>query len=137
MRRPAGALDPSAAARPLVVLAACLLCLATFLQASCVRGETEAQRRARLEVEKMSPGPVARIKVTQAGAIHLNGSPASLEQVKEEFARLKAADGTVWYYRENPQNPPHEQALNVALAATEVGLPIHVFKTEAELNQPQ
>lgn len=136
MRRPAGVLDPSAA-RLLVVLAACLLCPATLLQAGCARGETEAQRRARLEVEGTSPGPVARVKVTQAGAIQLNGSPASLEQLREEFARLKAADGTVWFYRENPQGEPHEQVFKVVQAAMDEELPIRVFETEAELNQPQ
>ena len=136
MRRPPGVVDPSAA-RTAVVLAACLLCAAVFLPAGCGRGETEAQRRARLEMEGRGPGPVARVKVSRAGAIELNGQPASFEQVKEEFARHRAAGGAVWFYREDWQGEPHEQALRVVLAATEEGLGVRKIETEEELNQPQ
>ena len=50
------------------------------------------------------------MKVSRAGVIYLNGKQATMEQLKTEFARLKNANGAVWYYRENPTGQPPLQS---------------------------
>ncbi|MCA1617640.1 MAG: hypothetical protein LC729_04620 [Acidobacteria bacterium] len=78
-----------------------------------------------------------RIKVTQVGVIHLNEKVVTLDELKEEFVRLKADNGAVLYYRENPQGEPPEQVTNVMKAVIDAKLPIKLCQTEEELNQPQ
>jgi len=77
---------------------------------------------------------VDRVKVTQAGMIYVNGKTTSIDDLRKEFAQLKAENGSVWYYRENPQGEPPEQAMNVMQAVVDNKLPIRMCKSEAELN---
>jgi hypothetical protein len=46
--------------------------------------------------------PIARVKVTQAGTIILDGRMVSLDALDKPFTELAAAHGKVFYYRENP-----------------------------------
>jgi hypothetical protein len=80
---------------------------------------------------------VSRIKVASDGRIFLNGVPATLEEVKNNFAQLKGNKGTVRYYRENPQDDPPAQALNVLHAIADARLPIRLCISEEELNGTQ
>ncbi len=78
-----------------------------------------------------------RVKVTQTGVIYLDDKVVALDELKQEFARLKADNGAVLYYRENPQGKMSEQATNVMNAVIAAKLPIKLCETEVELNQPQ
>jgi biopolymer transport protein ExbD len=67
---------------------------------------------------------VAQVKVTADGKVFLNGAETTLENLQAEFARLSAADGSVIYYRENPEGEPHPIAEQVIQAVIEAQLPI-------------
>jgi biopolymer transport protein ExbD len=67
---------------------------------------------------------IARVKVDRAGTIFLNGRPVSLEELREEFSRLKGAHGAVWYTRDDPAGEPPPQALKVIDAIIEARLPV-------------
>ena len=90
---------------------------------------------ARKSVERYQSSAIDRIKVTQAGIMYLNSKQVSLEELKKALVELKAKNGSVWYYRENPQGEPPEQAMDVIKAIVEVKLPVRMCATEAELNQ--
>ncbi len=73
---------------------------------------------------------IAKVKVDQAGTIYLNGKTVGLEELKEEFARLKQANGAVWYYRENPQGEPPAEAMEVIQAIVDAKLPVKMHEKE-------
>jgi len=52
--------------------------------------------------------PILRVKVTQAGAVLLNGRAVSLDELDQPLADAASAQGKVFYYRENPEGeaPP-------------------------------
>jgi biopolymer transport protein ExbD len=80
---------------------------------------------------------VTRIKVAQDGTIFLNGSKASLEDVKKNLEQLKANKGRVRYFRENPQGEAPPQAMTVMKAIADTGLPIKLCTSEEDLNGTQ
>src|SRR5215470_7341156 len=57
--------------------------------------------------------PVAKVAVSAFSAIALNGKRTTLAALDEEFKRLKAQSGVVWYHRENPASEPHPNATAV------------------------
>jgi hypothetical protein len=71
---------------------------------------------------------VAKVKVDRRGQIFLNGAPASLEELKKNFASLKEANGEVWYHRDNPEADPSPEseaaAKSVIMAVAAAKLPI-------------
>jgi hypothetical protein len=75
---------------------------------------------------------VAKVKVTQAGMIYLNGKTVTMAELKQEFTRLKQAHGVVWYYRENPQGEPPPQAMTVIEAIVEAKLPVKLVEKDFE-----
>ena len=60
---------------------------------------------------------VARVKVMADGTILLNEEPATLEQLKEAFAKLAENQGQVWYYREVPEG---DESASLPPAAHEI-----------------
>jgi biopolymer transport protein ExbD len=86
-------------------------------------------------VDRSESSAVDRIKVTQTGIVYLNGKQVSPEELKKAFAELKAKNGSVWYYRENPQGEPPGQTMEVMAAIVEAKLPVRMCPTEEELNK--
>ena len=80
---------------------------------------------------------VTRIKVAQDGTIFLNGTKASLEDVKTNLEQLKVNKGRVRYFRENPQGDPPTQAVYVTQAIANAGLPLKLCSSEEDLNGTQ
>jgi hypothetical protein len=80
---------------------------------------------------------VTRIKVAQDGTIFLNGSKASLEDVKKNLDQLKANKGRVRYFRENPQGEAPPPAVSVIKAIADAGVPIKLCTSEDDLNGTQ
>ena len=66
----------------------------------------------------------------RAGTIYLNGRVVTLEELKREFARLKSANGAVWYYRGKPQGEPPPQARAVIQAVIEAKLSVKLLETD-------
>jgi ABC-type sugar transport system substrate-binding protein len=73
---------------------------------------------------------IARVRVTQAGVVYLDGKEASMESLKKAFAELKAVNGAVYYYRENPQGEAPEQATAVMNALIEAKLPVRLMEKD-------
>jgi biopolymer transport protein ExbD len=68
----------------------------------------------------------ARVKVTPKGQIFLNDQPVTLYQLKRSFSELKQQEGTVLYYREDPEGEPPVEAMAVIQAVVEARLPIRL-----------
>jgi biopolymer transport protein ExbD len=68
--------------------------------------------------------PVMKVAVYADGRILADGHEVSLQQLREAFAQLSKAHGTVLYYREAPQSEPHPNAMAVVQAVVEARLPI-------------
>lgn len=71
-------------------------------------------------------GPVAQVRVSQAGRIELNGTEVTLEQLRAALMRLRDEDGRVWYYRERLAEPPPAVALEVIRIVVDAGLPVRL-----------
>ena len=67
---------------------------------------------------------IGKIAVFQSGVVHFNGKPVTIPQLKAELTRLKGLDGTVWYYREHPDQEPPAISTGVIEAVVENRLPI-------------
>ena len=80
---------------------------------------------------------VSRIKVAQDGKIFLNGTPATLDDIKKNFEQLKTNKGRVRYFRENPQGEAPTQAMEVMKAIVDAGLPVKLCTSEEDLNGTQ
>jgi hypothetical protein len=67
---------------------------------------------------------VAKVAVSADGRVELDGSVASLEELRAAFAELSRADGVVWYYREAADAEPHPLAMEVVQAIIDARLPV-------------
>lgn len=69
---------------------------------------------------------ILKIKISAEGEITVDGEPLPLDQVSAKLAELKKANGTVMYYRENPKDEPHPNAMKVMELVVENRLPIRL-----------
>ncbi len=67
---------------------------------------------------------VKRISVLASGKILLGGKEATTAEVKRALERVKAKQGSVWYYRESGKGEPPAQAIEVFKLIVENKLPI-------------
>lgn len=67
---------------------------------------------------------VAKVGAYRDGRLTLNGSAASIEQIRESFAGLSRNNGEVWYYRESADTEPHPNAMLVVEAIIGARLPV-------------
>lgn len=68
--------------------------------------------------------PVARIRVSRAGEIWCDDVRTSLGDLAPRLAELRAANGVVWYYREDVDAEPAPEAMAVVRMVVEQRLPI-------------
>jgi hypothetical protein len=75
------------------------------------------------------------VKVDSRGRVYLNGAPASLEDLRTEFARLARVAGAVFYSRENPETDPPPEVNSVIQsvinAITAERLPVALVRYES------
>jgi hypothetical protein len=68
---------------------------------------------------------VAKVAVSRAGVITLNGREATIDEVRDALAKLAASKGVVWYYREAAdEEEPHPNAMLVISAVVDARLPV-------------
>jgi hypothetical protein len=67
---------------------------------------------------------VARIRVSGAGEIWCDDVRTSLADLGPTLAELRAAQGVVWYYREEAGDDPAPEAMAVVRMVVEQRLPI-------------
>ncbi|WP_257385969.1 hypothetical protein [Tahibacter caeni] len=68
--------------------------------------------------------PVARVAALASGELRLNGTTISLTGLDEALNRLQQEKGVVWYYRENAQSDPPEQAMSALELVMKHRLPV-------------
>src|SRR5262245_49702398 len=74
---------------------------------------------------KPDDGNVAKIAVSRAGVINLNGHEATINEVRDALTKLAASKGVVWYYREGAdEEEPHPNAMLVIRAIVDARLPV-------------
>jgi hypothetical protein len=75
----------------------------------------------------MNPKPsILKVAIMADGRIVVNGSPSSIESLRESLKRLAEQKGVVWYYREAGQGEPPPQSAQVIQAVVENRLPIRL-----------
>ena len=71
-----------------------------------------------------SPRRVLKVAVSSEGTISLDGAVVSLSALRNELDAVRGTNAVVWYYRENPQEDPSQEASLVMEAVIENRLPI-------------
>jgi hypothetical protein len=77
---------------------------------------------------KLNTQEVAKVHVDAAGGIFLNGKAATLEDLRREFARVRTANGSVWYSRANPAGDPPPNALEVLQVVMDAKVPVRLLE---------
>jgi hypothetical protein len=72
----------------------------------------------------MGTEPIARVTVLASGAVLLDGQPTTLPALDERLQALKAANGSVWYHRENAAGEPPPQGTAVVRMIIKHRLPV-------------
>lgn len=70
--------------------------------------------------------PVAKVKVSQAGQIELDGTNVTLEELRVALTSLRDEYGVVWYYRERPEGPAPAAAEKVIRIIANAQLPVRM-----------
>jgi hypothetical protein len=102
------------------------------LGVGCDQGSRQKPQPEEARPPGQESADIAKVKVTQAGTIYLDGKTVTMAELEQEFARLKQAHGVVWYYRENPQGDPPPQAMAVIEAIVEKKLPVKLVEKDFE-----
>jgi hypothetical protein len=68
--------------------------------------------------------PKIKLAVFNDGRITADGSPVTIESLREMFKTLAAKKGVVWYYREDAKGAPPPQATEVIKEVIAARLPI-------------
>lgn len=72
----------------------------------------------------VSAEPVAKVTVLASGVLLLDGQPITLSALDERLKALKAANGAVWYHRQNPAAEPPPQGMAVVQLIVKHQLPV-------------
>jgi len=70
--------------------------------------------------------PIIKVAVFADGHITADGSPATVESLRESFKKLAEQKGIVYYYREAGQSEPPRQGMEVIKAVIAARLPIRL-----------
>lgn len=79
-----------------------------------------------LALPALAERPVARVSVSAAGVVSLDGRTATLPEVKSALRALAQKGGEVWYYRPNPEGEPPPGAMEVVQAIIDARLPVRL-----------
>jgi hypothetical protein len=69
------------------------------------------------------------VKVDETGAIYLNAKPISLDELGNEFARIKKLNGAVWYYRLSQTQAAEASGMIIMRKVVECRLPVKLCAT--------
>lgn len=76
---------------------------------------------------------IAKIRIYKGGAITWNHEKLELREADVRLKKLKSAQGTVWYYREDARGEPHPNAMKLKKLVMENRLPLS-FSTEPDFS---
>jgi len=99
-----------------------LLMALALLQLNCKNriGEAEAAKK----FAEWEANGIAKVKVDETGAIYLNAKPVSLDELGNEFARIKKLNGAVWYYRLSQTQAAEASGMAIMKKIVEYRLPV-------------
>jgi hypothetical protein len=83
-------------------------------------------KKSTSQIPVASDAPIIKVAVLADGRITADGSPATVDSLRESFKKLAEQKGAVWYYREAGQGEPPPQAMEVMKAVIEARLPIRL-----------
>jgi biopolymer transport protein ExbD len=109
-----------------------IILVLALLMSGCSKNANQQNHSTQEQASMTDFSEYAKVKVTKAGKIYLNGKEAGLEQLRHEFARLKQANGAVLYYREDPQGEPPAEAMEVIQAIINAKLPVSLVEKDFE-----
>jgi hypothetical protein len=75
-------------------------------------------------VSSAAGAEVAKVTVLSSGSLLLDGQPTTMRAIEERLKSLKAANGEVWYHRQNPAGEPPPQATAVVQLIIKYKLPV-------------
>lgn len=70
--------------------------------------------------------PAITVAVFADGRITADGSPVTIDSLRESFKELAEQKGAVWYYREAGHGKPPPEAMDVMKAIVEARLRFHL-----------
>lgn len=70
--------------------------------------------------------PILKVAVMADGRVTVNGTPTSMESLRESLRKLSQQKGVVWYYREAAWSEPPPQAKQVIQAVIDAKLPVRL-----------
>lgn len=100
-----------------------------LLQTGCDKQPGGSARQTKSRPPLQAPTEMVKVKVNQSGEIFIEGKPATIDELKREFARLKQVNGGVWYYAEDSFTPQSEA---VKRAIIEAHLPMKLTSEKFE-----
>jgi hypothetical protein len=102
-----------------------LLAGLVFFGAECNTPALKEQSRQSIS----APTQVVKIKVDQAGEIYVDRRHVTLEELRQELAKLRQSGGGIWY---NLEDPSHPQARAVQKDIIDSHLPIKITREKFE-----
>jgi len=96
-----------------------LLSITVMLSAGCGKKSSPPSPVA-------ADAPILKIAVFADGHITANGSPTTLDSLRESFKQLAAQKGAVWYYREDAAHEGPPISTQVIQAVVAARLPIRL-----------
>jgi hypothetical protein len=81
-----------------------------------------------ITVELVSPSdaPIAKVRVSQAGQIELDGTRVTPERLRTALSSLAEDGGEIWYYRERMMEPMSEEASKAFKIVLDAGLTFRI-----------
>jgi hypothetical protein len=76
---------------------------------------------------------ILKITVQSSGAVLLGGRPTTLAALEKRLKAFKAANGSIWYYRENPAGRAPPEATTVMGLIIKYRLPVR-FSTKPDFS---
>lgn len=79
-----------------------------------------------LPLPEERPVHIAKVRVSHAGEVEMNGVRLNHEEFRSALEKLKDRGGAVWYYRERSSEPASEEVLKVVRIVGEAGVPVRM-----------
>lgn len=97
-------------------------------------GQPAAPRPASVVALPTTPagGNAAQVKLDRAGRLFLNGKPATVDELKQELARLQQVGGGVRFYHDNPGGATDPQSVEVLRLIANAKVPLRMQNTDFE-----
>ncbi len=70
---------------------------------------------------------VLKVQALRSGQITIDGKPSTLAALKTQLAKVKAQNGVVYYYRDNPERDPTPEQFAAFVAIADALVIVKMF----------